>query len=137
MVYLGAIIIFYSLTYIIISYVVRKDFTKRKFKNQIEQNYWRNKIFRFGDSQKGVFQYLLKFIFKWKYLILVFWICLKINYEIDYHFHLLRHSCFTNLTEHNVDIRTIQKLAGHSSSKTTEIYCQVSKKTLKNLPLAL
>lgn len=55
----------------------------------------------------------------------------------DYHFHLLRHSCFTNLTEHNVDIRTIQKLAGHSSSKTTEIYCQVSKKTLKNLPLAL
>ena len=55
----------------------------------------------------------------------------------DYHFHLLRHSCFTNLTEHNVDIRTIQKLAGHSSSKTTEIYCHVSKNTLKNLPLAL
>ena len=55
----------------------------------------------------------------------------------DYHFHLLRHSCFTNLTDQNVDIRTIQKLAGHSSSKTTEIYCQVSKNTLKNLPLAL
>jgi len=55
----------------------------------------------------------------------------------DYHFHLLRHSCFTNLTEQNVDIRTIQKLAGHNSSKTTEIYCQVSKNTLKNLPLAI
>lgn len=55
----------------------------------------------------------------------------------DYHFHLLRHSCFTNLTEQNIDIRTIQKLAGHSSSKTTEIYCQVSKNTLKSLPLAL
>jgi len=55
----------------------------------------------------------------------------------DYHFHLLRHSCFTNLTGQNEDIRTIQKLAGHSSSKTTEIYCQVSKNTLKNLPLAI
>lgn len=55
----------------------------------------------------------------------------------DYHFHLLRHSCFTNLTDQNIDIRTIQKLAGHSSSKTTEIYCQVSKNTLKNLPLAI
>lgn len=55
----------------------------------------------------------------------------------EYHFHILRHSCFTNLTEQNVDIHAIQKLAGHNSSKTTEIYCQVSKKTLKNLPLAL
>ena len=55
----------------------------------------------------------------------------------EYHFHLLRHSCFTNLTDNNVDIRTIQKLAGHSSSKTTEIYCQVSKNTLRNLPLAI
>jgi integrase/recombinase XerD len=55
----------------------------------------------------------------------------------DYHFHLLRHSCFTNLTDNNVDIRVIQKLAGHSSSKTTEIYCQVSKNRLNSLPLAL
>jgi len=55
----------------------------------------------------------------------------------NYHFHLLRHSCFTNLTDNNVDIRVIQKLAGHSSSKTTEIYCQVSKNTLRNLPLAI
>ena len=55
----------------------------------------------------------------------------------EYHFHLLRHSCFTNLTDQNVDIRTIQKLAGHSSSKTTEIYCQVSQNRLQNLPLAI
>lgn len=55
----------------------------------------------------------------------------------DYHFHLLRHSCFTNLTDQNVDIRTIQKLAGHNSSKTTEIYCQVSKNRLQSIPLAL
>jgi integrase len=55
----------------------------------------------------------------------------------DYHFHLLRHSCFTNLTEQGVDIHAIQKLAGHSSSKTTEIYTHVSTNVLNNLPLAL
>lgn len=55
----------------------------------------------------------------------------------DYHFHMLRHSAFTNLTEQGVDIRVIQKLAGHSSSKTTEIYTQVSKNVLNSLPLAL
>ena len=51
----------------------------------------------------------------------------------DYHFRLLRHSCFTNLTEQNVDIRTTQKLAGHSSSKTTEIYCHISKNVLNTV----
>lgn len=54
-----------------------------------------------------------------------------------YHFHLLRHSCFTNLTEQGIDIRVIQKLAGHSSSKTTEIYTQVSNNILQKLPLAI
>lgn len=55
----------------------------------------------------------------------------------EYHFHLLRHSCFTNLTEQNVDIRSIQSLAGHTSSKTTEIYTHVSKNLLQKLPLAI
>lgn len=55
----------------------------------------------------------------------------------QYHFHQLRHSCFTNLTDQGVDIRVIQKLAGHSSPNTTAIYTQVSSKTLSNLPLAL
>jgi len=54
-----------------------------------------------------------------------------------YHFHLLRHSCFTNLTEQGVDIHAIQKLAGHKSSKTTEIYTQVSTNVLHKLPLVL
>lgn len=55
----------------------------------------------------------------------------------EYHFHLLRHSCATNLTEQGVDIHAIQKLLGHSSSKTTEIYTHVSKNVLNNLPLAI
>lgn len=54
-----------------------------------------------------------------------------------YHFHMLRHSCFINLTEQNVDLRVIQKLAGHSSSRTTEIYTYVSKNRLQSLPLAI
>jgi site-specific recombinase XerD len=55
----------------------------------------------------------------------------------EYHFHLLRHSCFTNLTEQGIDLRVIQKLAGHTSCKTTEIYTHVSKNILQKLPLAL
>jgi len=55
----------------------------------------------------------------------------------DYHFHLLRHSCFTNLTEQGIDIHAIQKLAGHQNSKITEIYTQVSTNVLHKLPLAL
>ena len=55
----------------------------------------------------------------------------------QYHFHQLRHSCFTYLLESGVDLRIIQKIAGHSSSKTTEIYTHVSNHTLSkiNLPL--
>lgn len=55
----------------------------------------------------------------------------------DYHFHLLRHSSFTSLLESGVDLRIIQKLAGHSSSKTTEIYTHVSNNVLQKIQLPL
>lgn len=51
--------------------------------------------------------------------------------------HTLRHSSFTNLLEGGVDLRLIQTIAGHASSKTTEIYTHVSNQMLSkvNLPI--
>jgi integrase/recombinase XerD len=55
----------------------------------------------------------------------------KINKPITLHW--LRHSYATHLLESGTDLRYIQELLGHNSSKTTEIYTYVSTKSIQQI----
>jgi site-specific recombinase XerD len=59
--------------------------------------------------------------------------CRKARISKNVSVHSLRHSFATHLLESGVDLRYIQEILGHKSSKTTEIYTHVSKASLASI----
>ncbi|MBK8474238.1 MAG: tyrosine-type recombinase/integrase [Sphingobacteriales bacterium] len=57
----------------------------------------------------------------------------KVGIQKEVSFHALRHSFATHLHEAGTDIRIIQELLGHNSSKTTERYTHVSSRTIQQV----
>ena len=58
--------------------------------------------------------------------------CKKAGIKKEVSVHSLRHGFATHILETGIDLRYIQDLLGYKSSKTTEIYTYVSKKSFYN-----
>lgn len=59
--------------------------------------------------------------------------CVKVGIKRDISAHSLRHSFATHLLESGIDLRYIQGILGHKSSKITEIYTHVSEANIASI----
>lgn len=57
----------------------------------------------------------------------------KARIKKNVHPHTFRHSCATAMLKNKADIRTIQKLLGHASLDSTQVYTHLSITDLKNI----
>lgn len=60
-------------------------------------------------------------------------LAIKANISKRVYTHLIRHCSFTHMVEQGTDINLIQRLAGHSSPKTTMIYCHISNNIISKI----
>jgi len=93
--------------------------TIRKYLKEYGQSKW---LFPSQDKQKYITTRTVEKIFSTA--------CKKTNIKKNVTVHSLRHSFATHLLESGTDLRYIQELLGHRSSKITEIYTHVSNKNI-------
>lgn len=58
--------------------------------------------------------------------------CREAGIDEEVHYHTLRHSTASNLSQKGVSLYTIQKILGHSSINTTQIYAHLQIETLRD-----
>jgi len=57
---------------------------------------------------------------------------IALSLDINFHFHMLRHSFITNLVTNNIDVKTVQELARHSDINTTmSVYTHIQEEQKK------